>query len=105
MQTHGNQNVSTARHSVHCGMSREFYERTGKAQLLANPVAYAWNCVLIYIQFTQAELLSVKNYLDIPALVKYQTCVTRAWLHEHFETDIEECHHIGWGQINFYVKE
>lgn len=86
-------------------MSREFYERTGKATLLATPASYSWNCVLMYIQFTQEELLRVKAYIDIPALVKYQKCVTRAWLHEHFEADIEDCHHIGWEQIEFYVKE
>ncbi len=86
-------------------MSREFYEQVGKAELLTNPASYSWNCVLMYIQFTQEELLSVKTYLDIPALVKYQKCVTRAWLREHLADDIEDDHHIGWEQINFYVKE
>lgn len=86
-------------------MSRELYERIGKATLLANPSDYSWNCVLVYIQFTQEELLSVKAYLDIPALVKYQACVTRAWLREHFTADINDCHHIGWTEIEFYVKK
>ena len=85
--------------------TRSYYEKIGKATLLAKPEEYSWNCVLVYIQFTQEELLSVKAYLDIPALVKYQSAVTQVWLHEHFEAEIEECHHIGWEQIEFYVKK
>lgn len=86
-------------------MSREYYERIGKTAVLAYPDKYPWNCVLAYIQFTCDELLSVRDYLDIVAVVKYQKAVTRAWLRKHFAADIDESHHIGWKHVEFYVKQ
>ena len=32
-------------------MSREYYERIGKAAILAAPHKYAWNAVLYYLQY------------------------------------------------------
>lgn len=66
---------------------------------LTNPASYAWNELLYRVQFTQEQLLSVRDYLDIPALVKYQKCVTLEWLETHFMNEINECIDVDWAQI------
>ncbi len=74
----------------------------GKPALLRNPQNYAWNCALYYMQFTQEELLEVKEHLDIVALIKYQTSVTRAFLRTHFEHEIDESLEVDWAMVEKY---
>ena len=86
-------------------MSREYYSSLDKTTILKDPEKYPWNCVLAYIQFTQAELLEVRSHIDLRAMIKYQQCVTRAFLHTHFAADIDTCHDIGWEQVDYMVPK
>lgn len=73
------------------------------SELLTNPASYAWNELLYRVQFTPDQLLSVRDYLDIPALVKYQKCVTLEWLETHFMNEINECIDVDWVQIEAHL--
>jgi hypothetical protein len=72
---------------------------------MAEPQKYAWNCVLAFIQFTQEEIIKMKDYIDIVTLVRYQKSVTHQFLREHFSEDIDECLELDWNDIKIYVKE
>ena len=86
-------------------MTSVWYITEGKAKIMAHPQQYAWNCVLTFIQFTQEELLQMKNYVDIRALVRHQKSVTRQFLRDHFSEDIDECLELDWNDIKIFVKE
>lgn len=86
-------------------MTSLWYVSEGKAKIMANPQNYAWNCVLCFIQFTQAEILQMKAYVDICTLVRYQNAVTREFLHTNFAEEIDGCLELDWNDINKYVKE
>lgn len=83
----------------------EYYEQIGKQSLLKEPSKYAWNCVLYYIQFTQEELLSLRELLPIRELVMYQRSVTRTFLRKYFQDVIDDSFDIGWSEVELYVKE
>ena len=72
---------------------------------MSHPQNYAWNCVLAFIQFTQEEILQMKSYIDINALVRYQKSLTKAFLQKHFTEEIDNCQELDWNDINIYVKE
>ena len=86
-------------------MTSLWYVSEGKTKIMATPQNYAWNCVLCFIQFTQAEILQMKAYVDICALVRYQNAVTREFLHTNFAEEIDGCLELDWNDINKYVKE
>ena len=86
-------------------MSRKFYESLDKSVFLKGPEKYPWNCVLAYVQFTQEELLCVRAYVDLAAMIKHQRCLTRAFLRAHFAEDIAEDHDVSWEQIEYLVPE
>lgn len=83
--------------------AKAYYEQIGKQELLTNPHKYSWNTILYYIQFTQDELLCVKEYLPIPELVVYQDAITRDYLRNHFAMQIEDCMEISWSSIERHV--
>jgi hypothetical protein len=72
-----------------------------KYDTLANPQRWPWNYVLTFVQYTQEELLSVKSYLDIPSMIRHQTCLTMSFLREHFEQEIDDCLEVCWSRMNF----
>jgi hypothetical protein len=80
-------------------MSAAYFMSIGKPALLRNPQDYPWNCVLYYVQFTQEELLGVKEHLDIVALVKFQTAATCTFLRTHFEREIDESLEVDWVMV------
>ena len=80
------------------------YNRIGKEAILRDPGAYTWNCVLCYVQFTQPELLQVRSYLDLRSMILYQSCLTRAFLEEHFVEEIEKESTVDWILIKEKVK-
>lgn len=86
-------------------MTSLWYISEGKTKIMANPQKYAWNCVLYFIQFTQAEILQMKDYIDICSLVRYQTAVTQDFLRANFAKEIDDCLELDWNDINKYVKE
>ena len=80
------------------------YNRIGKEASLKDPRVYTWNCVLCYVQFTQAELLQVRSHLDMRTMILYQSCVTHAFLKEHFITEIEKEDTVDWILIKKKVR-
>ena len=86
-------------------LQAQYYASLRKEDLLSAPEQYAWNAVLYYIQFTQDELVRVKSWIDIRALVKYQRSITREFLEEHFREDIDECLLLTWDDVERYVRE
>ncbi len=85
-------------------MSKNYYETIGKDELLKNPSRYAWNCVLYYIQFTQDELLEVKDLCDIKDIIKYQKAITYNFLETHFTTEIDNSLDIDWNDVEYYLN-
>lgn len=85
-------------------MSREYYISVGKPALLKNPSAYAWNNVLYYLQFTQSELLEVRDHYDVKDIIYYQSSVTRSFLKEHFIDEINNSLEVDWQTVEKYVR-
>jgi hypothetical protein len=85
-------------------MSREYYISVGKPALLNNPSAYAWNNVLYYLQFTQSELLEVRDHYDVKDIIYYQSSVTRSFLKEHFIDEINNSLEVDWQTVEKYVR-
>ncbi len=71
---------------------------------MAEPSKYAWNCVLFYIQFTQEELLFLREWLPIREMIMYQRSLTRSFLHTYFQDVIDDSFEIGWSEAELYVK-
>jgi hypothetical protein len=84
-------------------MARDYYATLERADILASPHTFAWNCVLYYIQFTQDELLLVKDWLDISALVKYQQSASYRFLRDYFADEIDSASDISWDEIKTYT--
>jgi hypothetical protein len=88
-------------------MSAAAYERIGKAAILRAPEHYSWKCVLAFVQFTHEELLNpaIRPHLDMHSLIRYQKCVTRAFLQAHFTTEIAADPDVDWNTVETYVHE
>jgi hypothetical protein len=80
-------------------MSRKYYESINKIDILSNPSNYAWNNVLHYIQFSQDEIIYIKEWIEIPELIKYQQSITTQFLRKHFQKEIDSCLEIDWNDI------
>lgn len=76
------------------------YESIPKAVILTAPHRYAWNIVVREHQFTQEELLGVKEFLDLPTLIRTQRCLTLAFLKAHFAEDIDMCLEVDWDDVD-----
>lgn len=76
-----------------------------KENYLETPSQFAWNILLMRYQFTQEELLAVREYIDLPNMIKYQKCLTHAFLREHFEKDINDCYEVDWNDVNKYLSQ
>jgi hypothetical protein len=74
-----------------------------KEDILRNPANYPWNYILRYIQFSQDEILFVKEWIEIYELVRYQTSITRQFLRKHFKKDIDNSLEIDWNDVEKYV--
>jgi hypothetical protein len=86
-------------------MTQEFYSTLQKTDIMKSPSAYAWNCILRYIQFSQEELVAVKKYVEIPELIQFQKSVTKAFLLTHFKKEIDECLEVDSFDIERYVEK
>ncbi len=75
------------------------YESIPRSLLLAEPQRFAWNIVVREHQFTQEELISVREYLDLPTFIRFQRCLTRAFLKEHFAKEIDDCLEVDWEDV------
>jgi len=85
-------------------MSQQYYESIPRQDILSNPSKYAWNCVLYYLQFSQEEILSVKAWIDVYDIIRFQKAVTKQFLHDHFQKDIDDCLEVDWNDVNKYVR-
>lgn len=79
--------------------SAAYYDRVGKQAILNNPSAYAWNCVLYFLQFTQDELLSVRDWIELREMVKYQIAATPEFLRMHFAAEIDASLEVDWTDV------
>lgn len=75
---------------------QEYYASLEKDILFQAPNMYAWNILLRYKQFTQKELLQVKEYLPLPEMIHFQKSVTLVFLEEHFAEEIDAYLEIDW---------
>jgi hypothetical protein len=80
-----------------------YYASLSKEELFTTPDKYAWNCVLYYIQFTQSELLQMREWIDIMVMVKHQHCLTRQFVHDHFSQEVDDHDLLTWDMVDKYV--
>lgn len=86
-------------------MSQRYYESIPRQDILSNPSKYAWNCVLYYLQFTQEEILSVKEWIDVYDIIRFQKSVTQQFLRNHFQKEIDDCLEVDWNDVRKYVGQ
>lgn len=86
-------------------MSKDFYSRLNKSDIFSNPSQYPWNCLLMYIQFTQEEILLLKDWIEVRELIKYQKSVTKQFLHDNFQKEIDDCLEVDWNDVDKYVSQ
>ena len=84
-------------------MSQQYYESISRQDILSNPSKYAWNCLLYYLQFTQEEILSVKEWIEVCDIIRFQKSVTQQFLHEHFQKEIDDCLEVDWNDVRKHV--
>ena len=72
---------------------------------IKTPEKYAWNLLLSQVQFTQEELLRVSAWITIREMIRYQKCLTRAFLEKHFVADIDESLEVDWDFVELYVHK
>ena len=77
-------------------------KQTPKNIILNNPQKYAWNIVLRVQQFTEFELLSVREYCEIKDIIRFQHIATKHFLKEHFSKDIDDSLDVDWNDVNKY---
>ena len=80
-----------------------YYAGLSKADIFTNPGNYAWNCLLYYVQFSQEELLAAKPWIEIIPMVKYQTCLTRRFIRDHFTEEVDMSDLLTWKDVERYV--
>ena len=84
-------------------MSTSFYENINKLDILSNPSKYAWNCLLYYVQFSQEEIIYLKEWIEVRELIRFQKSVTILFLREHFQKEIDDCLEVDWNDVKKYV--
>jgi hypothetical protein len=77
---------------------------TSKTEYLVHPERYAWNSLLYTVQFTQAELLEVADWITMPELIRYQKSVTLDFLERHFAKAIDDCLEVDWRLVELHVR-
>ena len=85
-------------------MTDLYYKSLTLEQIYANPQIYAWNCLLYYRQFTQAQLLHFREYLEMPELIMFQNAATASFLKANFSKEIEDCLEVDWPDVEKYAK-
>lgn len=85
-------------------MTDLYYKSLSIEDITKDPEKYAWNCLLYYRQFDQAQLLHFKQFLEMPQLVKYQVAASETFLRTHFKTEIDACWEVDWSDVEKYTK-
>lgn len=86
-------------------MTAEYYEKIDKNIILATPERYAWNSLLCYVQFTQEEILKVREWMVMKSLIRYQKSATYDFLETYFHEEIDECLEVDWNDVELYSKD
>jgi hypothetical protein len=66
---------------------------------------YAWNILLRCKQFTQEELLEVREYCCLPEMIRYQKSVTLEFLETHFAEEIDACLEVDWEDCRLWIHK
>ena len=82
----------------------DLYVSIGKERILENPGQYAWNCVLEFLQFTQAELLQVRPFLSMKPFILFQECITLQFLKDNFKEEIDNDLTVDWDLVKIILK-
>ena len=82
----------------------DLYVSIGKERILENPGHYAWNCVLEFLQFTQAELLQFRHYICMKPFILFQECITLQFLQENFSKEIDNDLTVDWDLVKIILK-
>lgn len=77
-------------------------KQTPKNIILNSPQKYAWNIVLRVQQFTEDELLAVREYCEIKDIIRFQNSATKDFLTEHFSKDIDDSLEVDWNDVKRY---
>ncbi len=73
--------------------------RTSAAELLATPWAWPWNIVLRVHQFTQSEILEVRDYCDIYDIVRFQAAATYDFVEQYFTAEVDASDMLDWKYV------
>ena len=79
-----------------------YIRKTPKNDILNNPHKYAWNIVLRVMQFTDLELLSVREYCEIKDIIRFQNSASEQFLIKHFSEDIDKSLDVDWNDVKKY---
>ncbi len=79
------------------------YNTIEKEEILQAPQRYAWNIVLRHKQFTEEELLKVKEYLALPEMIRFQHAASLAFLRTHFQKEIDDCLEVDWLDVSRWI--
>ena len=74
-------------------------KKDGKNYILYNPSNYPWNIVLRVYQFSEEDLLHVRDYCDIYDIVKFQESATYEFIYKYFRDEIDESDLIDWHDV------
>ena len=77
-------------------------KQTPKNIILNAPQKYAWNIVLRVQQFTEDELLSVREYCEIKDIIRFQNIATEDFLIKYFSKDINDSLDVDWNDVKRY---
>ena len=81
------------------------YSTATKAEIFRQPERYAWNILLRVQQFTQEDLLVVREYMSLPELVRFQHAATIDFLRSHFSKEIDDCLEIDWEDCKNWIMD
>ncbi len=80
-----------------------FYSMATKVEIFRQPERYAWNILLRVQQFTQEELLAVREYISLPEMIRFQHSVSMEFLRAEFSKDIDDCLEVDWEDCRKWI--
>lgn len=83
----------------------QLYSTATKAEIFRQPERYAWNILLRVQQFSQEELLVIREYLSLPEMIRFQQVVTMNFLRTHFSKEIDDCLEVDWEDCRKWIMD
>jgi hypothetical protein len=81
----------------------QLYGAATKPEIFRQPERYAWNILLRVQQFTEEELLSVRDYLSLPEMIRFQQVASMNFLRTYFSKEIDDCLDIDWEECREWI--